>query len=354
MPVKGDHNILVSTSEGTADANSVRSSRVSAMGGGVQGGKHSRSTPSPPPRRKGTPSPTQHNRGRSGSASPRAQPGAPGSRTPSPRVTTPSPTLGVDPRGGGGSRMQASLSSEKRASPTTSLSAASKLHQNYTKAARARPAGLSRPGGQPRRTSSGRAHLSKSYDATTATTARDMQVIKGAFYADESAELSEATHERALAVPERASPSASPSVLAAVVSASASEQPALGSESDDPQEFDEELCSLHESSVHEDDLGSVSSIGTSFTSGSAVGSGAICPVPRNSRRHDETGSIDEDSNDAFVGGSMADEQKDAFDAWMAESYQTLAHRTAVGIILWTDSRTGSRWSGRARRWPNGC
>jgi hypothetical protein len=74
-PVKGDHNIL-SDSVSMSDAASVRTASWLPPYNPA-GGKHSRSTPSPPTsRRKGTPSPTQapnHQPKRSGSASPRAQ-----------------------------------------------------------------------------------------------------------------------------------------------------------------------------------------------------------------------------------------------------------------------------------------
>jgi hypothetical protein len=302
VPVRGDHNLLGTAEMGAADHGPVRAghTRVHSDGGGGGGSggagggipvvaavtKHRRNTPSPTStaaRRKGTPSPTQH--GKSGSPSPRAVPPC-ASRSPSPHLaSSPNPTSA-----GGGDTVGAWLSSSSAAAAGGGESG------RRGKASPVGPTGAvgkHRSGGSSRRSSAARSggsrraqgvrQMSKSYDATTA---RDMKAIKGAFYADDMASAAPAPAVHC------ALPLAMPPVpFVPLPGALPSEAGGGGgggggggvTELDDGTAgFDEELCSLHDESVHGDDcdLEVASAGGGSFASGSAVGSGAFLPVDR--------------------------------------------------------------------------
>ena len=110
--------------------------------------------------------------------------------------------------------------------------------------------------GQPRRVQATRP-LSKSYDVATA---RNMKAIKNSFYAND-------LNGRVLAPASVHSTSAMSSVSVVLPSPELHAQQEL----DDSVGFDEELCSLHDESVHDDDCDDEVASAGSFASGSAVG-----------------------------------------------------------------------------------
>ncbi len=281
-PVKGDHSIAVAAPEvagpgdhsGRGGPGHTRNSSISSSAGtglAAGGAKHSRSTPSPTGAlRRGTPSPTQKagKGGRSGSSSPRAaaasrspSPGMPGSPSPpAPDLAwtkggKSSPTTATMWRGGVAADSIASGVSKRRG-PRGHTVSGGPPRGSGTNASRKQPAGKSK------------AQMSKSFDE------RHMQAIKNAFHAPDGSATRAQTQ-----VPPPTMQSAG-WAIADVGIDDASEDFVL----------DEELCSLHEESIHdeEEEMAAVSgdldalsgdhSIGSSFTSGSALGTGAFLPV----------------------------------------------------------------------------
>lgn len=281
-PVKGDHSIAVAAPEvagpgdhgGRGPGHTRNSSIGSSAGTGLTAGgaKHSRSTPSPTATlRKGTPSPTQKGGkgGRSGSASPRAA--SPGMPPGSPSPPAPdvgmgegrrkgnSPTTATMWRGGVAADSLAGGVNKRRGPRGHTVSGGpSRSGGGSANAGRKQPAGKSK------------AQMSKSFDE------RNMQAIKNAFHAPDSSATRGQTQ-----VPAPTMQSAGWAVPDGAID-----------DRDESEDFvlDEELCSLHEESIHDDeeemaavsgDLDALSgdhSIGSSFTSGSALGTGAFLPV----------------------------------------------------------------------------
>ena len=288
-PVKGDHSIAVAAPEvagidGGGRPGHRREGSIGNSGGtGLpSGAKHSRSTPSPTAtRRKGTPSPSQLNSkgGRSGSPSPRAgQPMQPptaagaASRSPSPGMPgSPSPPAPDTAMGNDGRRTagKSPTSAVWRGGVAADSSGASKRRatRGHTVAGGAR--GMVTGGASTRKpvTSKSKAPMSKSFDEHDA---RNMQAIKNAF--------NMAPHSRGQSQIPSAAMQSAPSV-----------DGVNGDMEDDASEdfvLDEELCSLHEESIHGEDDDEMAGIDTlsgdhsahSFTSGSALGTGAFLPV----------------------------------------------------------------------------
>jgi hypothetical protein len=294
-PVKGDHSIAVATPEvagagdhgGRGGPGHARNSSIgSAAGTGLAAGgaKHSRSTPSPTATlRKGTPSPTQKagKGGRSGSSSPRAPqaglpaPTAAASRSPSPGMPgSPSPPAPDVAMGDGRRKSSPTTAAMWRGGPDSLAGGVNKRraprsHIASSGASRG-GAGSANPGRKPA-TGKSKAPMSKSFDE------RNMQAIKNAFHAPDGFAT------RGQAQVQTPAMQTAPSV--AIVGDDLEDE-------DASEDFvlDEELCSLHEESIHDDDeeMAAVSgdldalsgdhSIGSSFTSGSALGTGAFLPV----------------------------------------------------------------------------
>lgn len=285
-PVKGDHSIAVAAPEvtggdhrggpGHARNSSIGSSAGTGLAAG--GAKHSRSTPSPTATlRKGTPSPTQKagKGGRSGSSSPRA---AAASRSPSPGMpgspSPPAPDLVMS-------------EGRRKSSPTTATmwrggvaadSIASGVSKRRVPRGHAGSSGPSRGGGGSvnagRKQTAGKSkpQMSKSFDE------RHMQAIKNAFHAPEGF----ATRGQIQTPP--------PTMQSATNAWAVADDGIDDRDASEDFVLDEELCSLHEESIHdeEEEMAAVSgdldalsgdhSIGSSFTSGSALGTGAFLPV----------------------------------------------------------------------------
>ena len=286
-PVKGDHSIAVAAPEvGPGDhgsrggAGHTRNTSIGSVPGtalAAGGAKGKRSTPSPTATlRKGTPSPGQEalrpgKGGRSGSSSPRAvaasrspSPGMPGSPSPpAPDIAgvgegrrKSSPTTATVWRGGVAADSIASGVSKRRgARSQTASGGPSRGGVGSASAGRKQAAGKSK------------AQMSKSFDE------RNMQAIKNAFHAPDGSATRGQTQ-----VPPPTLQSTTWAVDGGIDAVS--------------EDFvlDEELCSLHEESIHDDeeemlavsgDLDALSgdySVGSSFTSGSALGTGAFLPV----------------------------------------------------------------------------
>ena len=294
-PVKGDHSIAVAAPDvagidqgGGRPAHRREGSIGSSGGTGLPtGAKHSRSTPSPTAtRRKGTPSPSTAKGGRSGSSSPRAgqqvcPPAAAtvgSSRSPSPGMPTassPSPPAPDTAMGNDGRRQGKSPTTavwRGGVAADTSASGVSKRRAPRSHAATTGGARSMVTGGASARkpvTGKSKAPMSKSFDERNIS--GNMQAIKNAFHAPDGF----ATRGQSQIPP--------PAMQSA---------PSVGDVDEDVSEdfvLDEELCSLHEESIHgEDDdememaeidaLSNGAHSAHSFTSGSALGTGAFLPV----------------------------------------------------------------------------